>query len=320
MIVGKEDYQKIRDILWMAYAEAVGVDAKSGAAQTELKVLLARKNLNKTYQGELYAAQGILFYLSKDVKEAKKSSVKASGFSKEGILYSLLNRLLSEDKNAAAAALYGDPVLWEDAFYATMAAGLCESAGRWKAAAAVYERLVDMVPFRLKKHFEEKLIRARDLTELDGFASSFSGLAAKPELSWEEALLALKESVPQVLPPGAKTAEDLLEYVADRNALLKNNTLVSHICSRQDIAYLLTHLLSDYKKDASLLVKFTNRYGNGGKSPVPDVPSVFASFDACLLMVEWEIMDLPDGKKFFPDTKIRGDEYLKSLKAFKELL
>ncbi len=51
------------------------------------------------------------------------------------------------------------------------------------------------------------------------------------------------------------------------------------------------------------------------QSPIPDVPPSSPWFDGALGCVEREILSLPDGRLFFPDAPVSGQEFLKALGA-----
>lgn len=51
-----------------------------------------------------------------------------------------------------------------------------------------------------------------------------------------------------------------------------------------------------------------------GKSPVPDLAYGSPGFDACLAMVELEVMELPDGRNFSPEGILSGMDAAKALK------
>jgi hypothetical protein len=50
------------------------------------------------------------------------------------------------------------------------------------------------------------------------------------------------------------------------------------------------------------------------RSPVGDLPMDSPFFDSILGCVEWEFMNLPDGRNFFPEERIRGSAFLDMLK------
>ena len=54
-------------------------------------------------------------------------------------------------------------------------------------------------------------------------------------------------------------------------------------------------------------------------SPIPDVQFNDYFYTAVLVLVEREIMELPDGINFFPDYKISGIDYLDILKKLMKL-
>jgi len=80
-------------------------------------------------------------------------------------------------------------------------------------------------------------------------------------------------------------------------------------------------MVANKKNDKTMLKRYSERYWArvNPTSPVPDVPLESPWFDAVLGCVEREIMELPDGRCFFPDDPVTGLEFYRWLKKAAEL-
>lgn len=90
---------------------------------------------------------------------------------------------------------------------------------------------------------------------------------------------------------------------------------------RKDIAFFLLKTLSIKENDPNMINKYVNipssepfDVESATLSPVPDISTRDYFYTAALILVEREIMDLPDGERFFPEDFISGIEFFGVLK------
>ena len=96
-------------------------------------------------------------------------------------------------------------------------------------------------------------------------------------------------------------------------------TNIDDVCTRKDIAYFILEIIVYLKNDPALKDKYTNHYKeNKILSPVPDVLVNDYFFNAVLMLVENEIMELPNGIHFFPENTMSGIEFNELLTKVKE--
>jgi hypothetical protein len=107
------------------------------------------------------------------------------------------------------------------------------------------------------------------------------------------------------------------DYIYDKTLQLDS------ICPRKDIAYLLLKILVYQENNPALLTAYSRQFQgqaiNSYKpvSPVPDVSIGSYYFNAVLVIVEREIMELPDGINFFPDKPLSGLNFAKIIQKLK---
>ncbi|HQB61356.1 MAG TPA: hypothetical protein PK899_06855, partial [Spirochaetota bacterium] len=90
---------------------------------------------------------------------------------------------------------------------------------------------------------------------------------------------------------------------------------------RKDIAFFLLKTLSIKENDPDMINKYVVLPSNERSdaesivlSPVPDISTRDYFYTAALILVEREIMDLPDGERFFPEDFMSGIEFFGVLK------
>ena len=89
---------------------------------------------------------------------------------------------------------------------------------------------------------------------------------------------------------------------------------------RKDAAFFIAALIARKENNPDLLRETADYYlKNGWTSPIPDVPVSAYYFSAAVFVVEMEIMALPDGKKFYPDRTLSGEDALDILKQLKNI-
>lgn len=114
------------------------------------------------------------------------------------------------------------------------------------------------------------------------------------------------------------TAYGVFSSAVDKNN--ENNSaaklLNANAMSRILAARFIWNLYVEQKGKPQLRTRYSERYKKLSKtlSPIADVPVENEDFDAVLGVVENEIMDLPDGKSFFPDDLLNGIDFLEIIK------
>ncbi|MBN1524235.1 MAG: hypothetical protein JW904_07135 [Spirochaetales bacterium] len=114
------------------------------------------------------------------------------------------------------------------------------------------------------------------------------------------------------------SAKKLLELLKEKEYIHNKNATENEIMFRKDIAYFLVHIVAYLENDPKLLEKTSNRYSLLNKaSPIADVGVSDYFFDGVFILVEKEILNLPDGMNFFPGRTMSGIEFLDVLKKMK---
>jgi tetratricopeptide (TPR) repeat protein len=89
---------------------------------------------------------------------------------------------------------------------------------------------------------------------------------------------------------------------------------------RRETAFFITALVAYRSGQPDLMKKTADYYtSRGWKSPLPDMALDSPWFGAAVYCIEQQIMDLPDGARFFPDRPVTGAEMRETIKALKKL-
>lgn len=119
----------------------------------------------------------------------------------------------------------------------------------------------------------------------------------------------------------SELTKKLTAYGAFSSALDANNLnhsadqiLKSSAITRIMAARFLWNLYVEKKSKPELKTRYSTRYQKIGKSPIEDVDVSDEDFDAVMGTVESEIMELPDGKAFFPQNVLSNLDFVTILK------
>ncbi|MCK4798102.1 MAG: hypothetical protein KAT05_12015 [Spirochaetes bacterium] len=124
--------------------------------------------------------------------------------------------------------------------------------------------------------------------------------------------------------PVKKVYEKLKEkhYLYNSN---KYKIALNDVIKRKDIAYFLLHIVVDLENDPTLLNKYINDFTYDVEeedaeielSPISDIKTNDYFYNAVLVLLEREIIELPDGENFFPERSMSGLRFYEIIKILK---
>jgi hypothetical protein len=170
---------------------------------------------------------------------------------------------------------------------------------------------------------------AWDMRALAPGQGKIAALARLPAVSWAGAIELAKTQTRLLdfLTAGRTWSnEDLFSRLAARAFIPSSQDVsraelpagtpeISDTVMRSGAAWFLWRLVAENRSAKTLLTRCSSRYRNrpSAASPIADIPLESAFFDSVLGCVEREIMNLPDGKSFFPQEAVRGADFLAML-------
>jgi hypothetical protein len=121
----------------------------------------------------------------------------------------------------------------------------------------------------------------------------------------------------------SESVKDVFEMLKTGDYFYKENPVkLDDKIKRKDIAYFILHIIARLDKNDILLTKYINKSAKTNNpdqtsielSPVPDIKFSDYFYTAVLVLVEREIMDLPDGTNFAPEKSMNSLDYLGIIK------
>ncbi len=281
--------------------------------------------LERTFASRLAALTGRAALLAGDRASAEKDLKKALSLNPGDELARVLEARLERNAakrlellEAALAASDGQKRLQAEK------GRLLASSGRYAEALAAFDASLPFLPEAYERAFGAERRRALALRDASGSAKGGGSLLSDRKLTLESmAALAQEESPLVDFLTGGKTWASgvLFERLRGGGYFPDPSAPGSAVVRRGDAAFFLWRLVANRKNDRTLLVRYSARYGSRPDpvSPVPDVPLVSPWFDAVLGCVEREIMELPDGRRFFPEDPVTGLEFYRWIRKASEL-
>jgi hypothetical protein len=321
--IGQDDQANIRIIqLKLLDFEQNGNRSLLDQAAKDLEEIQNRGEYNKKYRAKIFGLFAMVYYYKHDPGKVKKylEEIEYTNNTEE---YSYILKALQEQTDDTRLMVLNKGLREADttSLIKLRMAGIYFSLKDYRSAAALYDEAFKDLPAEYTKYYGQN----RDL--------AYHYMKNPREKTDAQAILRQSTlSLGQVSSYMAQETDFLENITADKNA--DQTTLVRRlrdagyiydrklgdkdVCTRKDLAYLLLHVLAYLKNDPSLLNAYSTKYMNTGrKSPIADIRTDAYYFDAALVLVEREIMELPDGGNFFPDKAVSGLEYAEMLKKMK---
>jgi len=285
----------------------------------------AQPVLERSYAARLAALSGRAALSAGDRAAAERELKKALSLNPEDETARVLEARLERNPAKRLALLESSMNTAESRYRLQAERGRALLAeGRYADALAAFDESLPFLSDAYEQAFGSERRRALALRDTASPAEgSASYLSDKPLTLQNMAAMTQGESSLVDFLTGGKTWAAGLLYERLRNGGYYPDSSMagSATVRRGDAAFYLWHLVANRKNDRTLLARYSERYGGRAypSSPVPDVPLGSPWFDAVLGCVEREIMELPDGRFFFPDDPVTGLEFYRWLKKAAEL-
>jgi len=298
--------------------------AAVAALRADLDSAAAQPGLNRRLHARAEALKAEAALLARDLAAAKTSADRAAALSdaEQGVW---IVRAALEPNPAARLSLMDTGVARAD----EKSRLLCErgeellKAGRYAEAAQDLDEGLRGLDLRYRALYGKDRDRAFSLTQ----AARDAGSAAAAEQPGSlDAPLTVRGMIERALsetrflaalsPDPKPSVDALLPALRDAGLLLDPAASPDAPALRKNVAFFLWGVISRTEHDPKLLTRYRLKYTT---SPVPDLEVNEQWFDAALGVVEREVMDLPDGVHFNPDTPVTGLEYLGILGRLKKM-
>ena len=301
------------------------------SARRQVSELESRPIVDKEYRARLAAWSGRLFLLEGSRSEAARK-LAASREALPGDIQAAVLASRLEGDGAKRLALIDEALKREAAdaggeLYIERARTFLDM-GHYRDAVAAFDTALPRLPLMYTETYKQSRDKAWDMRSVQPGAGAAERLAQLDTLSWQDAIELTKSETGLLtfLTAGRDwPAAEIFTRLRERgfipmdqnvnNQELIGNPLLGDTMTRAGAAWYLWHLVAENRADKSLLERYSIRYKavRNPRSPIPDVPLWSAFFNVVCGSVEWEIMNLPDGKNFQPGGMVRGTAFLAML-------
>ena len=300
------------------------------AARGRIRDLEARPVSDREYRARLAAFSGRLYILEGRRSEAQKQLAVSREALPGCVQAAVLASRLEEDA-AKRLGLIGEALKREEGelaggeLYIERARTFMDT-GSYREAVAAFDTAFARLSPVYRQTYGPARDRAWELRNVQG--GNTARLAQLDSLSWREAIELTRgeTNLLTFLTAGRDwPAGDIFTRLAGRGFIpaaepvsvteFTGKPLMRDTVSRAGAAWYLWRLVAENRADKSLLDRYSSRYRTAlnPQSPVADVPVGSVFFDAILGCVEWEIMNLSDGRNFSPSENVRGAAFLAML-------
>lgn len=323
--IGTEDYKKIEeiDLLILEY-RITKEPERLLSAEDEIKELVSNKAYNKEYEALLYGLAGEIEYIKGNKQGVKNNLKEVEKRSRYVEYFFLLSAFMEEEfekkieiceQGLSLANTTGKINLYLALLY-------FEDKNFNKAAAYfddAFETLHSSYSAFYKKE-RDLAYQFIDTADVDAGAIELIEVDVVQFYHIISLTLIRTDFLNHITADKSTDPALLLETLKSYDYIHSSIESIEEVCERKDIAYFLLNIISYLENDPALKEKYKKQYiENDMESPVPDVPAREFYFTAVLVLVEKEIMELPNGIHFLPHNTMSGIEVNELLEKIKDM-
>jgi hypothetical protein len=321
--VGTEDYRKIEEIeLFLLEFNVTGNTYYLDRAEEKLNILFETASYNKEFEATLYGLKGEIDYYNNDKKAVEKAIEIMELKSKREERLPILRAFLEPDIKKQIAIL--EAGLEQSSSTGHIKLFLAQKyfeIGDYRKSAAAFDDAFKLLSDNYRQYYQKKRDIAYQFIESPPNTIEASDLLALDTLAVGDVIsitLLQTEFLDNITINKNIDREVLLQRLKEKDYIHEKQLKTNDICRRKDIAYFLLVILSYLENNRDILVIYKREYERSEMpSPVPDLHVHDYYFNAVLVLVEREIMELPDGINFHPDDTMSGMEFNETLKKLK---
>jgi tetratricopeptide (TPR) repeat protein len=291
--------------------------------EVRCKAILEGTLPNREFKAEVLGIMGTaLFYKNDSANAARTAALIDRESQAEPRLYTLRALIVSDRAKKIALLTDGLTRVARKGLIQLALAELWSEGGEYRKALAAYDEAFTSLNPRYRESYKKNRDLAFQLMDKPLVSMETKEILSKNELAVADVLtVTLRESrFLDVFSADKNLSVSILYVLLGNKGYFRDaGPLVTETMTRKDIAFFLLRLVAGLDNDPKLLDRYTGAASSLAPSPVPDVLSTDPWYNAALILVEREIMDLPDGKRFFPERSMSGGQYYDILKKLKSL-
>ncbi|MBN2737942.1 MAG: hypothetical protein JXR70_13235 [Spirochaetales bacterium] len=317
--VDTRDFKEIEqiDLLLLEYQQKNNPSFLLEAEERALK-MAKDEVLNKEYKASVYGLLGEIENL-KGNKQGVRAALEQIRLlsAREESAYILASFLENNPENQIKQLEAGLASSSSTAKISFFLARLYFTKGEFEKAAAFFDEAFSLLPLQYTEYFKAERDLAYQFIYNPPKNLEAADLLSKSELTVSDMVMLtlLQTDFLDNISVNKKTAPEKLFQDLMKGGYFHDTGLVlDRLCQRKNVAYFLLRIVAYLENDTNILTKYSEQFlKNNLESPVPDVLPSHYYFNAVLILVEREIMEVPDGIHFFPDKTLSGVEFSEML-------
>lgn len=284
----------------------------------KLAALSKAPGTDHVYRARLLALEAEAAFLAGDRKTAN-SRLEESLRMYAGDEIAIVLKSRMAKNNDEARAVLEEGLKKADSVYRIKAelASILYWSGDYRDAVSAFDASLPFLPEEYRLLYAEERNRAWALRDAESLPDKSSQrYLDSTELSFAGMItLTLSEGGAMDWFTGGKSWDSgvLFERLKAAGWFADNYAPITTLSTRKDAALFLWSLMA--RADSKMKTQYSQRYAVRQTSPIPDLEYGSPYFDSVLGTVEEGIMELVDGRNFWPDSMISGLDFWRWLRA-----
>jgi hypothetical protein len=285
--------------------------------------------LSKKYQAKVYGIQGeVEFYKGNMKAVSKYIELIESTYNSEERLFIMLALLAEDNTNKIDILKHGLQKAESTGLLKLYLARLYFQTNDFRSASLYFDDAFLSLNEKYKLYYQKERDLAYEFIKYPPGNLKINDILTLNILNVKHIIMLLHSETDffaHLTPKKNIDAAELLIILKNAGYIYTQELQLDDICKRKDLAYLLLHIIAYIENDTSLFAFYSQQFQNqslhifGPSSPVPDVRINSYYFDAVLILVEREILALPDGINYFPENSLSGLDFAKIIKKLMQM-
>ncbi|HOV15650.1 MAG TPA: hypothetical protein PK771_15285, partial [Spirochaetota bacterium] len=321
--------QKLIDDVELSILKIKFSDEKSDSKNIDknIKFLESKAKNNKYFKAKVFGLSGEVAFIKNDLNLVKTIITKIENLTiSEEKLYILKANLepnLSKKKEIIKIGIEKSNSTQKLKLYL---ADIFFLENNFEESVALYDEVFVNLSDEFKNYYKKRRDNAYQFIKNPPKNVNIASILNKEKITagdMIELTLSEKDFIKKLVTEKYKDNNELFNLLKDKYYFFykdtQNDIKINELIKRKDIAYFLIKIVS-YIENKELINKYKPKETDiipnkemKNLSPIPDIKISDYFYSAVLILVERELMDLPDGEKFYPDEHMKGLEFYKIL-------
>lgn len=323
--ISEEEFNKVNTILYNV--EDYRVNKNESAlerALTDLSLIKIDEIYNNDYKGKILGLLAISNYYNNNKGRAKSYITDLEIINPDEELLWVAKSLVDENK-ALGILENAKNNLQETSVIDYYLAEAQLKAEKYGEAASTYDTILLRSP-NFKDYYQSQRDLAYNFFKNPPTSVESGNIFTKPKLNYADLISAIGLETPYF---NHLDKNDMFSDLVSRDYFF-NEVESGQDVLRKDLSYFLFKLIAEKRANLNLLEEYAEFFVDNpseetkmemeGFSPIEDVPIYVYYFYPALYLIEEEIMELPDGERFYPLNNVSGEDMQRILSNLKERL